>query len=93
MDRHGDHGRCADAVEWLHHFLDGELDDVRMSDVQQHLDACLTCLEAFDFEAELRLLVARKCRDSVPDSVRLRITTAIQAEFRSVDGSGGMLPS
>lgn len=86
MDRHGHLGPCADAVQWLHHFLDGELDDVRMSDVQEHIDTCLSCLEAFDFEAELRALVARRCRDNVPDSVRIRIVTAIQAEYRSVDG-------
>lgn len=92
MDRHAHLGKCSDAVEWLHHFLDGELDDVRMSDVRAHLDTCLSCLEAFDFEAELRALVARKCRDTVPDAVRIRIVTAIQAEYRSVEGPGGMSP-
>ena len=87
------HAKCADAVEWLHHFLDGELDGVRMSDVRSHLDDCLTCLEAFDFEAELRQIIARKCRDQVPETLRIRIVMAIQAEGRPEHDGGGMLPS
>lgn len=88
-----DHENCSDAVQRLYHFLDGELDEVRVADIRRHLDECLPCLEAFDFEAELRQMVARRCRDSVPDTVRLRIITAIRAEYGPVDGFGGMLPS
>ncbi|HET7488609.1 MAG TPA: mycothiol system anti-sigma-R factor [Acidimicrobiales bacterium] len=88
-----DHERCADAVGWLYQFLDGQLDEVRATDIQRHLDECLPCLEAFDFEAELRQVVARRCREGVPETVRLRIIGAIQAEYRSVDGMEGMSPS
>ncbi|HEX2699530.1 MAG TPA: mycothiol system anti-sigma-R factor [Acidimicrobiales bacterium] len=87
------HHRCADAVERLYHFLDGELDGASMADVQRHLDECLPCLEAFDFEAELRLVIARKCRDQVPEMVRVRIWKAIQNDGGLENVDGGMLPS
>ncbi len=92
MDAFDQHGRCSDAVERLYHYLDGELDEARMALVKRHLDECLPCLEAFDFEAELRQLVARKCQESVPDQLRIRITLAIQAEFGSGEGFGGGMP-
>ena len=73
-------GDCDDAVHRLYHFLDGELDDTRRADIQQHLDDCLPCLEAFDFEAELRQVIATKCRDQVPETLRLRIAEALRAD-------------
>ena len=83
-------GDCDDAVHRLYHFLDGELDDERRAHLQRHLDECLPCLEAFDFEAELRQVIAMKCRDQVPESLRLRIASAIHheslQEHRKLDG-------
>ena len=93
MGHDASHAKCVDAVERLYLYLDRELDEILMADVQRHLEECLPCLEAFDFEAELRQLVARKCRDEVPDQLRVRIVLAIQMESGIVDGDGGMLPS
>ena len=93
MGHDASHAKCVDAVERLYLYLDRELDEIHMADVQRHLEECLPCLEAFDFEAELRQLVARKCRDEVPDQLRVRIVLAIQMEGGLVDGDGGMLPS
>ncbi|MDP9402281.1 MAG: mycothiol system anti-sigma-R factor [Actinomycetota bacterium] len=76
-------GDCGEAVHRLYHFLDGELDDDRRAVIQSHLDNCLPCLDAFDFEAELRAVIARKCRDQVPDELRSRIAVAIQHEFKA----------
>lgn len=89
MDAAHDPADCADAVQRLYHFLDGHLDDDRRAHVQQHLDACLPCLEAFDFEAELRQLVARRCQETVPEQLRVRIALAIQAEYGFVQPPGG----
>jgi len=68
---------CVEAIHTLYHFLDGELTEYRRVEIQHHLDGCLPCLEAFDFEAELRMVIARKCRDEVPDGLRERIAKAI----------------
>ena len=71
---------CADAIHRLYHFLDGELTDDRRVEIRRHLDDCGPCLEAFDFEMELRVMIASKCRDDVPDGLRERIALAIHHE-------------
>lgn len=68
---------CDDALHQLYVFLDGELTTERRELIRHHLDECIPCLGAFDFEAELRLVIAQKCRDSVPDTLRDRIAQAI----------------
>ncbi|HVL91969.1 MAG TPA: mycothiol system anti-sigma-R factor [Acidimicrobiales bacterium] len=84
---------CNEVVVRLYHFLDGQLDDERRVLIQHHLDDCSDCLEAFDFEAELRQVVARRCRDRVPDSLRVRIFQAIQQPPGPFDGPfGGLHP-
>lgn len=70
---------CDDALHELYGFLDGELTPERRARIQQHLEACPPCFEGFDFEAELRVVVARKCQEQVPDSLRARIAEAIRA--------------
>ncbi|MGH9075968.1 MAG: mycothiol system anti-sigma-R factor [Acidimicrobiales bacterium] len=74
--------QCREALETLYHFLDGELTEQRRRDIQQHLDECSPCLEAFDFEAELKLVVARHCRDRVPEQLRLRVVMALAEASR-----------
>ena len=39
---------------------------------------CTPCLEAFDFEAELRILVSTKCREEAPDALRQRVIDALR---------------
>jgi mycothiol system anti-sigma-R factor len=76
---------CSEAVEVLYHYLDGQLTEERRVLIRQHLDDCPPCLDAFDFEAELRVVIAHKCRESVPDHLRFRVEKAI----RMIDESGG----
>jgi mycothiol system anti-sigma-R factor len=71
---------CEEALHELYHFLDGELTDSRRQLISTHLDGCSTCLGAFDFEVELRHVVAQRCRDTVPDALRERIAQAIGHE-------------
>ena len=76
MDDHD----CDDALHELYHFLDGELTAERRVTIQTHLESCPPCFEGFDFEAELRIVIAKKCHEQVPDSLRLRIAEAIDHE-------------
>jgi anti-sigma factor (TIGR02949 family) len=78
-DRH-DPTDCGEALRQLYVFLDGELTADRRTDIRTHLDRCACCLEAYDFEAELRHVVRNRCVDQVPDSLRDRIARAIEAE-------------
>ncbi|HET6795227.1 MAG TPA: mycothiol system anti-sigma-R factor [Acidimicrobiales bacterium] len=78
---------CSEAIVRLYHFLDGELTEERRVEIRRHLDDCGPCLEAFDFEAEVRVMIAARCRDEVPESLRIRIASAIASEARRADGS------
>ena len=71
---------CLDAVRRLYTYLDGELDEARRSALKRHLDECMPCLQAFDFEAELRMLIARKCREQVPVTLWTRISEVARQE-------------
>ena len=73
-----DRADCREAVERLYVFLDGELTAERRAVIQHHLDECSDCIEAYEFEAELRLAVSRGCRESVPEQLRDRIARALQ---------------
>ena len=72
---------CDVALAELYEHLDGELTEVARQRIEQHLRECSPCLEAFDFEAEVRRIVADRCRDQCPEALRARIQSAI-------DGSG-----
>jgi mycothiol system anti-sigma-R factor len=71
---------CQEAIATLYTFLDGELTADRRTRIQRHLDDCSPCFAAYGFEAELKAVVARKCRDDVPDSLRRRVAEALRAE-------------
>jgi mycothiol system anti-sigma-R factor len=73
---------CNETIERLYFFLDGELTEERRTEIRIHLDDCSPCLGAFDFEAELRQVIASRCKDHVPDSLRQRVLDAILEEER-----------
>lgn len=79
-DEHDHQADCSEAVERLYYFLDGELTLERRAVIQRHLDECADCIEAYEFEAELRMAVSRGCREQVPDQLRLRIAKALAIE-------------
>ena len=81
MDSKHEHDDCTEAVEVLYHFLDGELTVTRRVEIRQHLEACLPCWEAYDFEAELKQLIARRCTETAPDALRARVADALRREF------------
>ena len=77
---------CGQAIERLYYFLVGELTEDRRVEIRQHLDDCGPCLSAFDFEAELRVMISLRCRDEVPEALRARVAAAIQAEAQRRSG-------
>ena len=70
---------CAESLKELYTFLDGELTIERRAHIQHHLEGCQNCYEAFDFEAELRIVVSTRCREEVPDQLRQRVADALKA--------------
>jgi len=85
---------CTEAVHVLYHFLDGELTPERRLLIEYHLDACAPCLEAFEFEIELRELIKERCQEQVPDELRHRIKQLLASEAATgTNPSGGTFPS
>jgi mycothiol system anti-sigma-R factor len=80
---------CQDALSELYRYIDGELDDATRGRISAHLDDCSPCLEAFDFEVELRRVVASRCQEQVPDELRDRILNVL----RTCDPNGPAGPS
>jgi mycothiol system anti-sigma-R factor len=72
-----DKRECVEAVHMLYHYLDGELTSERRVLIRQHLDDCPPCGDAFEFEAELRVVIAQKCREEVPPELVNRVRKAL----------------
>ncbi|HXY32341.1 MAG TPA: zf-HC2 domain-containing protein [Gemmatimonadaceae bacterium] len=65
---------CTQVVSQLWDYLDGELTEERMRDIQTHLTACAGCFPHFDFErAFLKALAATRKEDRMPGVLRARI--------------------
>lgn len=82
---------CKAALNELYTFLDGALTDERRSLIARHLDQCNPCLEIFDFEAELRMVIQKRCKDEVPESLRVRVEAQLRA-FASGEADPGAPP-
>ena len=77
---------CNETLRELDAYLDGELPDEVRFHIHDHLDGCLDCLQAYDFHAELKQAIRRKCSsDEMPSGLLGRIEQCFQADF---DGDG-----
>lgn len=73
-------GNCAEALAELEGFLDGELTPERRQAIASHLDDCPPCHDTHDFESELRRVIAERCREQVPPSLRDKVAEALARE-------------
>ena len=80
---------CRDALHELYGYLDGELTDDRRATIHRHLDQCQPCAEPYDFEAELREVIRRKCQEQVPDSLMAKVRDALAGEHATSPVDGG----
>jgi mycothiol system anti-sigma-R factor len=76
---------CEEAVHELYIYLDGELTEERREEIRIHLDYCGPCGGAAEFEAELRRVIANRCKDRVPEGLIRRVAEAIEEESRQHD--------
>ena len=77
-DAEREHNSCQEALEELYTFLDGELTVEKREHIRVHLDDCNPCLEHYDFEAELRIVISKKCKEPVPQSLKDKILRALE---------------
>ena len=70
---------CGSVIEELYTFLDGELSDGRRIQIERHYTGCTDCHEIVEFHASLKMTIASKCQEPVPDALRQRIRDALRA--------------
>lgn len=68
---------CFAVVQELYSFLDGELTEGRRLQIEHHFVRCLKCHEVVEFHASLKMTIAAKCREDVPEGLQQRIIFAI----------------
>jgi len=68
---------CAEALNQIYAYLDGELDMNDLDRIREHLADCGPCLQQYDLDIALKALVRRSCRESAPADLRERILVKI----------------
>lgn len=72
---------CHEALERLFEFLDGELDALETSEVEEHLRVCERCYPHLVFERSFRDAVRRALQgERAPGQVRARILEVLREE-------------
>ena len=65
---------CTDVLRSLYAFHDNELSVAQADEIRQHLMACEPCLDHFQVEDALRVLIRRCCADEkAPEGLRMRV--------------------
>ncbi len=80
---------CGEVLDRVYEYLDGEMTDIDVDKIRQHLDECGPCLREYDLDVALKALLRRSCAcESAPDALRQRIMVKI-TEIRSTVGGKG----
>ena len=65
---------CGDVLRHLYEFHDHELSDAEADEIREHLLACEPCLDRFQVEEAMRLLIRRCCSaEKASDELRMRV--------------------
>ncbi|MDQ7993300.1 MAG: mycothiol system anti-sigma-R factor [Propionicimonas sp.] len=65
---------CSHVLERVYQFHDQALTEAEATEIRQHLMACEPCLDHYDVEQAMRLLI-RRCFDAehAPDALRMKL--------------------
>ena len=69
---------CSEVLERVFFFIDNELPTADSSEIQHHLDECGPCLQKYDLERTVKLLVQRSCAEHAPDGLRAKVLLRIR---------------
>jgi mycothiol system anti-sigma-R factor len=72
---------CMEALERVHEYLDGELDDISHEEVAQHFSMCKKCYPHLRLEEQFRSLLHRSQEGEVcPDHLKEQVLELLAAE-------------
>ncbi len=69
---------CSEILERVFFFIDNELEQADCREIQQHLDDCGPCLQKYDLERTVKMLVQRSCTEHAPETLRDRVLLRIR---------------
>ena len=86
---------CAEVIEAVYLFLDGEIDEAHQEKIKTHLDECSPCLAQYGIEQEVKALVHRCCGSERASAdlrahVLARLAT-VRTELGAEPSGGGSL--
>jgi mycothiol system anti-sigma-R factor len=70
---------CAEVLDRVYEYIDGELDGYGVHKIKEHLDECSPCLKEFGLEEAVKAIVKRSCSDPAPDELRAKVLSHIAA--------------
>ena len=74
---------CLEALEKVHEYLDGELEEAAAADVAHHFNVCQKCFPHLRLEERFReTLRISGARDQCPEHLRLQVIELLAAESR-----------
>jgi mycothiol system anti-sigma-R factor len=72
-------GDCAQAIEKVYVYLDGEMGDADCAEIRRHIEDCSPCLRQFGLEQAFKALVARSCGcDDTPPDLREKLLVRLR---------------
>ena len=77
---------CSTALDRLYLFLDQEIDTASCAEIEKHIEACSSCLTAYDLERLVKSLVHRSCAEQAPEPLREKVQFAIRQVEVRVEG-------
>ena len=77
---------CTTARDRLYLFLDREIDSASCEEIQQHIEACSSCLTEYDVERIVKTLVHRSCAERAPETLVQKVQFAIRTVEYSSEG-------
>lgn len=82
---------CDELVEVLYEYIDVKTGDCEgehyrqvRARLEQHVDACPSCLEALGIEQQVRELLRARCGGTAPTELRGRIVASLHSSVTSV---------
>lgn len=79
---------CDNAVEYVYQFIDDELTVTRRARVRWHLKRCGSCVDAFEFERQLKVRIAKAGKAEPPAEFLAQIREIVEQE-RNADPASG----
>lgn len=79
---------CAEVLDRVYEYIDGELDHQRVHVIKEHLDECGPCLREYGLEEAVKAIVKRSCSDPAPADLRAKVLAHIAAARQEIRADG-----